>query len=55
MEQSAGPINVARFIDDRPFSGLQWRILLLSFPIVPLDGWDTAAVGFVAAPDRGAA
>lgn len=48
MEQSAGPINVARFIDDRPLSGLQWRILLLSFLIVLLDGWDTAAVGFVA-------
>lgn len=48
MEQSAGPINVARFIDDRPISGLQWRILALCFLIVLLDGWDTAAIGFVA-------
>ncbi len=48
MEQSAGPINVAGFIDDRPISGLQWRILALCFLIVLLDGWDTAAIGFVA-------
>ena len=48
MEQSTGPINVAGFIDDRPISALQWRILALCFLIVLLDGWDTAAIGFVA-------
>jgi len=27
---------------------LQWRILVMCFLIVLLDGWDTAAIGFVA-------
>ena len=48
MRQPAGPIDVVQFIDDRPMSGLQWRILVLCFLIVLLDGWDTAAIGFVA-------
>jgi AAHS family 4-hydroxybenzoate transporter-like MFS transporter len=48
MPDSPATIDVARFMDERPLSGLQWRVLLLCFAIVLLDGWDTAAIGFVA-------
>jgi len=48
MQPPSATIDVARFIDERPLSALQWRVLLLCFAIVLLDGWDTAAIGFVA-------
>jgi len=48
MNQIPRTIDVARFIDDRPMGRLQWRILVMCFLIVLLDGWDTAAIGFVA-------
>jgi AAHS family 4-hydroxybenzoate transporter-like MFS transporter len=48
VPHSRATIDVDRFIDERPLSGLQWRVLLLCFAIVLLDGWDTAAIGFVA-------
>jgi AAHS family 4-hydroxybenzoate transporter-like MFS transporter len=48
MSHHGATIDVARFIDERPLSRLQWRVLLLCFAIVLLDGWDTAAIGFVA-------
>jgi len=43
-----GVLNVQQFIDERPFSPYQWLILLLCFLIVATDGFDTAAIGFVA-------
>lgn len=48
MKHPETPFNVAQFIDARPISRLQWRTLALCFLIVLLDGWDTAAIGFVA-------
>jgi MFS transporter, AAHS family, 4-hydroxybenzoate transporter len=41
-------VNVQTFLNDHPFSGLQWRIFLLCFIIVLLDGFDTAAIGYIA-------
>jgi AAHS family 4-hydroxybenzoate transporter-like MFS transporter len=41
-------IDVQAFINRQRFSGYQWRILLLCFFIVAIDGFDTAALGFIA-------
>lgn len=43
-----GVIDVQEFIDSRRFSPFQWGILILCFLIVAADGFDTAAIGFVA-------
>ena len=42
------PVNVQSFLNEQPFSGYQWLIFALCFLIVLLDGFDTAAIGFVA-------
>jgi AAHS family 4-hydroxybenzoate transporter-like MFS transporter len=41
-------IDVQAFIDDRPVSPLQARLLLLCFFVIAIDGFDTAIVGFIA-------
>jgi AAHS family 4-hydroxybenzoate transporter-like MFS transporter len=41
-------LDVQQFIDERRFSPYQWLILILCFLIVAADGFDTAAIGFVA-------
>ena len=43
-----GTVNVQTLLNARPFSGFQWVIFLLCFLIVLLDGFDTAAIGFIA-------
>lgn len=48
MSNTTTTVDVQRFIDERPFSPYQWLILLLCFLIVATDGFDTAAIGFVA-------
>jgi len=48
MSTTTTTLDVQRFIDERPFSPYQWLILLLCFLIVATDGFDTAAIGFVA-------
>jgi AAHS family 4-hydroxybenzoate transporter-like MFS transporter len=42
------PVDVQAFLDRHPFSKFQWQIFWLSFAVVLLDGFDTAAVGFIA-------
>jgi MFS transporter, AAHS family, 4-hydroxybenzoate transporter len=42
------PIEVQSFIDSERFSPYQWIILVLCFLVVAADGFDTAAVGFIA-------
>jgi MFS transporter, AAHS family, 4-hydroxybenzoate transporter len=44
----AAPLNVQSFLNEHPFSPYQWLIFALCFFIVLLDGFDTAAIGFVA-------
>ncbi|PVZ16209.1 MULTISPECIES: MFS transporter [unclassified Pseudomonas] len=44
----AGTLDVQQFINAQPLSRYQWRIALLCFLIVFLDGLDTAAMGFIA-------
>ena len=41
-------VNVQTFLNEHPFSGFQWLIFALCFLIVLLDGFDTAAIGFIA-------
>jgi AAHS family 4-hydroxybenzoate transporter-like MFS transporter len=41
-------VNVQTFINEHPFSRFQWVIFAMCFVIVLLDGFDTAAIGFIA-------
>lgn len=41
-------VNVQEFLNDHPFTKFQWLIFALCFVIVLLDGFDTAAIGFIA-------
>ena len=41
-------LEVQSLIDSQHFSPYQWTILVLCFLVVPADGFDTAAVGFIA-------
>ncbi|TCK39450.1 AAHS family 4-hydroxybenzoate transporter-like MFS transporter [Paraburkholderia sp. BL8N3] len=40
--------NIQTFLNANPFSGFQWLIFVMCFVIVLLDGFDTAAIGFIA-------
>lgn len=44
---AAATLDVQSFINAQPLSRYQWRIVLLCFLIVFLDGLDTAAMGFI--------
>lgn len=46
--QTSKDLDVQTFLDNNPFSGFQWRIFALCFTIVLLDGFDTAAIGYIA-------
>jgi MFS transporter, AAHS family, 4-hydroxybenzoate transporter len=46
--QPTRTVNVQTFLNAHPYSGYQWLIFVLCFFIVLLDGFDTAAIGFVA-------
>lgn len=41
-------LDVQSFINSQPLSPYQWRVVILCFLIVFLDGLDTAAMGFIA-------
>ncbi|MDY7548276.1 MFS transporter [Glaciimonas sp. CA11.2] len=44
----AQTVNVQDFLNNHPFSPFQWLIFALCFVVVLLDGFDTAAIGFIA-------
>jgi AAHS family 4-hydroxybenzoate transporter-like MFS transporter len=44
----ADVVNVQDFLNRHPFSPFQWLVFALCFVIVLLDGFDTAAIGFIA-------
>lgn len=48
FEHKSGAVNVQHFINENPFSGFQWVIFLICFLVALLDGFDTAAIGYVA-------
>jgi AAHS family 4-hydroxybenzoate transporter-like MFS transporter len=41
-------VNVQTLLNEHPFSPFQWVIFALCFVIVLLDGFDTAAIGYIA-------
>jgi MFS transporter, AAHS family, 4-hydroxybenzoate transporter len=41
-------VDVRAFINEQPFSGYQWLVFAMCFVIVLMDGFDTAAIGFIA-------
>jgi len=41
-------VDVQAFLNKHPFSGFQWVIFALCFIVVLADGFDTAAIGFIA-------
>lgn len=41
-------INIQDVIDAAPVSAFQWRVLACCFLVVTVDGFDTAAIGFIA-------
>lgn len=41
-------INVKQWIDARPVSSFQWRVLVLCLIIIMFDGYDAAVMGFIA-------
>lgn len=41
-------INISRYVDDRPLSAFQVRVICLCALVVGLDGFDAQALGFVA-------
>jgi len=41
-------VDVQRLIDDHPLSAWQWLVFAMCFLIVLLDGFDTAAIGYIA-------
>ena len=41
-------VEVQSFLNSHPFSRLQWAIFGLCFVVVLLDGFDTAAIGYIA-------
>ena len=46
--RGARSVDVQRLIDDHPLSGWQWIVFALCFFVVLLDGFDTAAIGYIA-------
>jgi AAHS family 4-hydroxybenzoate transporter-like MFS transporter len=45
---AARSIDIQTFLNEHPFSPFQWLIFALCFCIVLLDGFDTAAIGYIA-------
>ncbi|MFO1071830.1 MAG: MFS transporter [Geminicoccaceae bacterium] len=48
MTAPAMTVDVQSFINQHPFSRFQWVIFALCFSVVLLDGFDTAAIGYIA-------
>jgi len=44
----ARTVDVQTFLNEHPFSRFQWVIFALCFCVVLLDGFDTAAIGYIA-------
>jgi len=45
---AARTIDVQTFLNEHSFSRFQWMIFALCFCVVLLDGFDTAAIGYIA-------
>jgi len=45
---SARTVDVQAFLNEHPFSPFQWLVFALCFCVVLMDGFDTAAIGYIA-------
>src|ERR1700756_3289274 len=45
---AARTVHIESFLDEHPFSRFQWLVFGLCFCVVLLDGFDTAAIGYIA-------
>lgn len=41
-------VDIKAWIDSRPISAFQWRVLFLCLIIIMFDGYDAAVMGFIA-------
>jgi hypothetical protein len=48
MPAAGRSLDVQSFLNEHPFSRYQWLVFALCFVIVLLDGFDTAAIGYIA-------
>jgi MFS transporter, AAHS family, 4-hydroxybenzoate transporter len=48
MAAAARTVDIQTFLNEHPFSRFQWVIFALCFCVVLLDGFDTAAIGYIA-------
>lgn len=56
MTHSTSELNIQQAIDDSKFSLFHWTLIILGFLILAIDGFDTAAMGYIAprSPKTGA-
>ena len=43
----SGKVDIQQVIDESPFSGFHW-LIMLGFLVLAIDGFDTAAMGYIA-------
>lgn len=48
MTHSTSELNIQQAIDDSKFSLFHWTLIILGFLILAIDGFDTAAMGYIA-------
>ena len=48
MTPASSRVNVQTLLNDSPITPYQWVVFALCFVIVLLDGFDTAAIGYIA-------
>lgn len=46
--EEAGTVDVQTLINEHPFSRYQWLVFAMCFIVILMDGFDTAAIGFIA-------
>ncbi|WP_395301025.1 aromatic acid/H+ symport family MFS transporter [Enterobacter sp. ECC-175] len=44
----SGKVDIQQVIDDSPFSRFHWMLIVLGFLVLAIDGFDTAAMGYIA-------
>lgn len=44
----SGKVDIQQVIDESPFSGFHWLLIVLGFLVLAIDGFDTAAMGYIA-------
>ena len=44
----SGKVDIQQVIDDSRFSGFHWLLIVLGFLVLAIDGFDTAAMGYIA-------